>query len=260
MSRRFDVHCDLFAQGSGYEDLMDIAEVEAIAASARPSPGRAEDLLLTPPAYYALANGIADDRSVNDALLGAALRLHALACGVAEPRFGKAALKEIERIAALGAAGIVFSPRAQGVFTADQAMVEACRHTARCGLAVMIRSAPYSINESLARIWTLAEACPEARLVVLGGFVSWENIQLARWNRGGPDNVSYDLSGLSEAHDLAALVADLGAERLMFGSGGSWDCGRVAALVEGCNLAESDRAAILAGNARVVFGTTEKAP
>jgi predicted TIM-barrel fold metal-dependent hydrolase len=254
MNRRFDVHCDLFAQRSGYEDLMDIAEVEAIAASALPSPGRADDLLLTPPAYYVLARGIADDRSVNDALLGTAQRLGALACGVAEPRFGKPALEEIERIAALGAAGIVVSARAQGVFAADQAMVEACRHATRCGLAVMIRSAPYSINESLARIWTLASSCPEARLVVLGGFASWENIQLARWNRGGPDNVSYDLSGLSEAHDLTALVADLGAARLLFGSG-PWDRGRVPALVEGCGLSESDRAAILAGNAHALFAT-----
>jgi predicted TIM-barrel fold metal-dependent hydrolase len=254
MSERFDVHCDLFAERAGYEDLMEIAEVEAIAARAVRGPDAGDDLLLTPPAYYSLARGIADDRAVNDALLGAARRLGALACGVAEPRFGPPALEEIERIAVLGAAGVPFSPRAQGVFAADHAMLEACRKAARCGLVVMIRSAPYSINESLARIWALAEACPEARLVVLGAFASWENIQLARWNRGGPDTVSYDLSGLSEAHDLAALVSDVGAARLMFGSGGRWDCGRVATLVDGCGLAEIDRAAILAGNARDLFG------
>jgi predicted TIM-barrel fold metal-dependent hydrolase len=206
--------------------------------------------LLTPPPHHSLVDGIASNRRINDCLLDRAPRLGGRACGVVEPRFGEAAVAEMRRIAGAGAAGVVFSPRAQGVFANDHVMLAMCNEAAASGLVAMIRCAPYSINESLPRIWELARQCADTRIVVFGAFASWENIQQVRWNAGGPANVVYDLSGLVEDHDLLALVQDLGASRLLFGSGGPAYVAALLKLIDGCGLDGSTRDAILSVNAR----------
>lgn len=258
-----DVNYDLFNGRNEYQELWETDEVLGIAAGALnnaetdPLFSR-QTRLLTPPIYYSLAEGITDNRRINDALLDAAVRLRGHACGVAEPRYAKHALDEMERIAAKGAVATVFSPRAQGCFAGDSVMVEVCHKAAACGMTTMIRSAPYSINESLPRIWDLARACPDTRLVVLGAFGSWENIQLARWNKGGPDNVFYDLSGIAEAHDVAALVRDLGGERLLFGSGGPDSRAHLFGLLERGSVPAADREAIQSTNAKSLFNLSSE--
>ncbi len=210
--------------------------------------------MLTPPVYYSLANGIADNRAINDALLAAAAaRPGWRAFGVAEPKYGEAAVAEIERLASLGAAGVVWSPRAQGVFGNDRSLADLCIHADKCGLASMIHSAPYSVNEGLWRLWALAAQCPGVPLVMLGAFESWENIQLAREHRGGGDNLFYDLSLLSESWDLDALVGSLGADRLLLGSGGADLLERTLGVVERSSVSGEAKEAILSGNATRLF-------
>ena len=227
------------------------ARIEVALEDARPGLR----CLLTPPVYYSLANGIADNRAVNDALLAAAgERPGWRACGVAEPKYGAAAVQEIERLAALGAAGVVWSPRAQGVFGNDQSLAELCRHAHGLGLVSMIHSAPYSINEGLWRLWALAAQCPGVPLVLLGACESWENIQLIREHKGGGDNLFYDLSLLSESWDLDGLAGSIGAEHLLLGSGGADLFARTLGIVERSGLAAEAKQAILSGNAKRLFG------
>lgn len=213
--------------------------------------------MLTPPVYYSLANGIADNRAINDALLAAARKLGTRAFGVVEPKYGDFASAELERLGALGAAGVVWSPRAQGLFGNDPMLATRVRHAARCGLVSMVQCAPYSVNEGLWRLWSLAEQCSDAPIVVLGAFEAWETIQLVRENRGGPANVFYDLSGMSEGYDLDHLFVAMGAERLLFGSGGGDGIAATSGVIARSTLPEDARAAILGGNAARLFGLTE---
>jgi predicted TIM-barrel fold metal-dependent hydrolase len=209
--------------------------------------------LPTPPVYYSLANGIADDRTINDALLAAARQLGSRAFGVAEPKYGEAAAAEIERLAAAGAAGLVWSPRAQGLFANDHTLAELIRHADRHGLVSMVHSAPHSINEGLWRLWALADLCAGIPLVVLGAFEAWENIQLVRAEKGARDALFYDLSAMSEGYDLDHLVAAMGAGRLLFGSGGGDGVAATLGVVERATLGSADREAILRGNAERLF-------
>ena len=210
--------------------------------------------MLTPPAYYSLAGGVADNRAINDALLAAAVRRSGWrAFGVAEPKYGDVAMAEIERLAALGAAGVVWSPRAQGIFGNDHSLAALCIHADKCGLVSMIHSAPYSVNEGLWRLWALAKQCPGVPLVLLGVFESWENIQFVREHQGGGDNVFYDLSLLSESWDLDALVGSMGHDRLLFGSGGGDLLERTLGVVERSGLAAQVKDAILSANAGELF-------
>lgn len=235
-------------------ELVDPASLPA-RIGAEPA-GRAEvQRMLTPPVYYSLANGIADNRAINDALLAAA-SVHPgwRAFGVAEPKYGDAAATELDRLAAQGAAGVVWSPRAQGLFGNDHSLAELVRHAAGCGLVSMIHSAPYSINEGLWRLSALAAQCSGIPLVVLGACESWENIQFIREHKGGGDNLSYDLSLLSESWDLDALAGSIGADRLLLGSGGGDLLERTLGIVERSSLAPEAKVAILSGNAVRLLG------
>ncbi|MGE3692850.1 MAG: amidohydrolase family protein [Novosphingobium sp.] len=211
-------------------------------------------LILTPPTYYTLANGLADNCAINDALAAAAkARPGNCACGVVEPKYGDVAVAELERMASIGLAGVVWSARAQGFFANDHMLAELCRHAHGLGLVSLIHSAPYSVNEGLWRVWALAKMCPGVPLVVTGALESWENIMMAREARGGPEGVFYTLSMISESWDLDGMVASCGAEQLLFGSGGSDLFARTLGIVERSSVLAGAKDAILSGNAGGLF-------
>jgi predicted TIM-barrel fold metal-dependent hydrolase len=247
-------------------DLVDPSGIDARVGATLPErlarPGLPRIVpLLTPPVYYTLTNGIEDNRRINDALIAAA-NAHpgARAFGAAEPKYGDAAIAEIDRLAALGAAGLVWSPRAQGLFGNDHTLAELCRHAAGRGLVSMVQSAPYTINEGLWRLWSLAAQLGDAPLVVLGALESWENIQSIRASKGGGANIYYDLSAMSEGYDLDHLFAAMGAERLLFGSGGGDGIAATLGVVERSTLPAEARDAILWRNAARLFDLNEARP
>jgi hypothetical protein len=123
----------------------------------------------------------------------------------------------------------------------------------------MIQAAPYSINETLWRLWALAAQLEGAPLVVLGAFESWEAIQLMRENRGGPANLFYDLSAMSEGYDLDHLYAAMGAERLLLGSGGGDGIAATLGVLERSTLPAEAQQAIRRRNAARLFNLAEAA-
>jgi Amidohydrolase len=210
--------------------------------------------VLTPPTYYSLTNGVADNRAINDALAAEAkARPRWRAMGVVEPKYGDVAAEELERMASIGLSGVVWSARAQGFFANDHSLAELCAHAHKLGLVSLIHSAPYSVNEGLWRVWALAPLCPGVPLLVTGAFESWENIMHVREHKGGPDQMFYTLSLLSESWDLDGLAGSIGADRLLFGSGGGDLFDRALGIVERSSLSAGAKDAILAGNAEALF-------
>jgi predicted TIM-barrel fold metal-dependent hydrolase len=258
MEQPVDVNFRAVRVADEYE-LVDSPTIAArIAQRRRDMSGEPPALrLLTPPVYYSLAGGSEDLRRVNDALIAAAGELRSRAFGTVEPKFGKAAAEEIERLGATGAVGLVWSPRAQGLFGSEPGLAGHIGHARQCGLVSMIQAAPYSINEGLWRLWALARQCDGAPLVVLGALESWEAIQLVRDNRGGPTNVFYDLSAMSEGYDLDHLYAAMGAERLLLGSGGGDGLAATLGVIDRSRLPGDAREAILWRNAASLFGLAE---
>ncbi len=262
MSRLFDINCNPFARGNDYIDFIETEDAVGLAAGLPKVPAELPDgfqatFQLTPPLYQSRAQGIADNRRINDALVAAASRVNGLAACVAEPKYGEATLAEIERAASLGARSIVWSARAQGVFVNDQLIADLCHHASGHGIVPMIHSAPFSINESLERVWSLARQCSSIPMVVVGAMASWENVQTIADNRGGPENLSYDLSGLASTWDLLSLLGSSCTNRLLFGSGGPRFLPGLLGLIDACALDPGDRDAILFGNAERLLGNSE---
>lgn len=72
----------------------------------------------------------------------------------------------------------------------------------------------------LEEIASLVKTCPQARFLLLNG-IGYVNSPLGRRNSGLPSNYAIEISRLSALLDneIGALIASLGAERLVFGTG-----------------------------------------
>ena len=201
----------------------------------RIAPTRAEGrCVLTAPTFYGLARGASDVRAVNDFVLQQRRPdgpVAAVFC-VAEPKHQEHALEELERVAARGAKGVVWSPRAQGVFGDDGALVSLCRRAHALGLRSMVRAAPYSTNEALWRTWRLAQECAEIPIVVTGALQSWDNARSIIAAAGAPENLLYDTSGWTVSTDPARILDIVGQARLLFGTGGFGPADRAADELE----------------------------
>jgi hypothetical protein len=121
----------------------------------------------------------------------------------------------------------------------------------------MIHATPGSANERLWRIWNLAEQCADVKMLALGAFASWENIQEILSNPDRVTNLRYDTSGL-ESEPITRVIEKLGAERILYGSGAH--DGRAAAATRSSGrepfieLPDSIRAMVLHRNAAIFLG------
>jgi len=190
--------------------------------------------IVAPPLYYLLAAGIGDVRAVNDFILEKCAGSPQIIAGLGtiEPKYGDPAEAELERLAAAGACGVVWSPRAQGIMGDDHTLGHLHRRAHELGLVSVYRSEPYSLNEALWRGWVLARQCPEASLLISGGLTSWDNVQMIRGFDGGPANVFYDTAMFARTVNLAELVSTIGPERFVFATGGAEPADRAASRLE----------------------------
>lgn len=214
---------------------------------------------LVPPAFYVLSQGLADTRRLNDLMRAIKddLGTHAPAAfGIVEPHHGEAALDEIDRIAdELHLTGIVWRHRAHGVYADVPIMSRFIARAAERGLVPMMYASPHSMNESLWRIWNLAEQFADVPMIVLGALADWEHLQQILATPERAANVHYDLSDFfGEPGDLAGIAKRLGAHRLVYGGGA---CGARANLNQSLGthiaqgaLTDDVKQAILSGNAR----------
>jgi uncharacterized protein len=103
----------------------------------------------------------------------------------------------------------------------------------------------------LAEIIELVKAHPKARFILLNG-IGFTRCALGRKDNGLPPNYAIGLSRLSAtlANELGQLIANLGPERLMFGTGMPFNYPDPALVkLEVVDASEADKLKILAQNA-----------
>jgi predicted TIM-barrel fold metal-dependent hydrolase len=128
----------------------------------------------------------------------------------------------------------------------------------------MVISIPIRVEDNRERSWLLdvpdvpleeivelVKAHPKARFILLNG-ISYTRCPLGRKDNGLPSNYAIELSRLSAvlANELGQLITNLGAERVMFGTGMPFNYPDPALVkLEVLDASEADKEKILCQNA-----------
>lgn len=222
-----------------------------------------QQALVIPGHGYHRTNGIADTRAENDAIARYRDRTPDRfpgAIGIVEPRDGPASLAEIDRCKdELGLVGMSFHTRFQGVSLDSQWVVSYCARMADVGLVPVIHAMNETPEEALWKLAVLARSIPDTPVLALDAFGSFEATRECFFIAEVAPNIVFDTS-LSYNFDFAEdFAVRFGADRVVFGTDlYSYPVGRrISHLLEQIQqsaLSNEDKAAILAGNARRLFG------
>ena len=211
----------------------------------------------------ALPNNMARTRARNDSLLQLAEDSGGFfypVCSV-HPADGRAALDEIERVAAGGAAWLKLHPNTQVFDVADPAVARVVKKATEHGLPVLFDAySPWDANQP-GKFVNLAMAVPDARLIlahahgpgfpqllvydVVGRYPWWRRNVWVDISVTGPM-----LSGGPFAEQFAWVLRKVGTDRVIFGSDYPLDDPLTAAgAVAELGFTDAEQAAILHDNA-----------
>jgi predicted TIM-barrel fold metal-dependent hydrolase len=181
-------------------------------------------------------------------------------CSV-HPADGLAAIEELDRVAAAGAAWLKLHPNTQELDVADPAVAPVVRKAAECGLPVLFDAySPWDANQP-GKFMNLAMAVPESRLILAHahgpGFpqlLVYDIIgRYPRWGRNVWIDISVTgalLAGSPFAEQLVWVLRKVGVDRVVFGSDYPVDEPQAAvrAFVQ-LGFTDAEQAAILHDNA-----------
>ena len=212
---------------------------------------------------YHRPNGIADTRAENDAIAAYRDRTPDRfpgAVGIVEPRDGAASLAELQRGKdELGLVGMSFHTRFQGVSLDSQWIITYCARMAELGLVPVIHAMNETPEEALWKLAVVARTVPDTPVLALDAFGSYEATRECFFIAEVAPNIVFDTS-LSYNFDFIEDFANqFGADRVVFGTDlYSHPVGRrishLLDQIRASALSDADKQAILAGNARRLFG------
>jgi predicted TIM-barrel fold metal-dependent hydrolase len=211
----------------------------------------------------ALPNNPSRTRARNDALLRLAEDSEDFffpVCSV-HPADGNAALDEVDRVAADGAAWLKLHPNTQEFDVADPAVVRVVRKAAENGLPILFDAySPWDANQP-GKFVDLAMAVPEARLILAHahgpGFAQLLIYDIVGrypwWQRNVWIDISVTglmLAGGPFAEQFTWVLRKVGTDRIVFGSDYPIDDPlTAAAAVAELGFTDAEQAAILHDNA-----------
>jgi uncharacterized protein len=245
---------------------MDPVEYDRVELDARleiMDAGGVGQAVVIPGHGYLRPDGIAATRRINDAIAAYRDRRpdrFPVAIGIVEPQHGAVLLDEIDRIdEELGLRGVSFHTRFQGVSLDSQWIDRAVTRLVERSMVPVVHVMDETPEEALWKLSALARAHPEARFLALDPFCSFEAARQCSFVAEVAPNVVFDTSLAYNFDAIEELARRFGAERVAFGTDlYSYPVGkRISHLLEqiiACDLAPDDKALILGGNARALFG------
>jgi predicted TIM-barrel fold metal-dependent hydrolase len=254
------------------EDIVD-ANARIVVDAPAGGFGSAEDVLhkmdingiaqavIAPHPAYETPLGVASSAAQNDAIRVILDRWpdrFPAGLGVVEPRHGARARPEAARaIRDLGLRGFAFDNDVSGLPIDSPSLTPLLEEVADvAGLVMQFVTTPYSVLRTSFRLAAVALRFPQMAFVSQNAFVDITHEAASADLAGRCTNVWFDLArAKSQLSTVEQGVAALGVGRILFGSALP-DTGRSLTLemVRIARLEADDRAAILAGNARRLFG------
>lgn len=256
------------ALGGSIESAPEMDEAEYAAAELQSrleimDRGGVQQAIVIPGHGYDRRNGIADTRAENDAIARYRDRMPDRfpgAVGIVEPRDGEASLDEIARCKEeLGLVGLSFHTRFQGVSLDSQWVLTYCSAMAEVGLVPVLHAMDDTPEEALWKLAVVARSIPETPVLALDAFGSYEATRECFFIAEIAPNIVFDTSLSYNFDFIEDFAGRFGAERVVFGTDlYSWPVGKrishILAQILESDLGDGDKAAILAGNARGLFG------
>lgn len=239
------------------------AEVELADRIRIMDEGGVRQAMVIPGHGYLRPDGLADTRAVNDGI--AAYRdgrpdRFPVACGIVEPAYGPASIPEIERCAReLGLVALSFHTRFQGVSLDSQWILRYLERMGEVDLVPVIHAMDDTPEEALWKLTRVARSLPDLTIVALDAFGGFEATRHCFQVGELAPNVVFDTSLSYNFDFIEDFARQFGAERVVFGTDlYSHPVGRrishLLPQIEASNLSEEEKAAILGGNARRLFG------
>ena len=252
MPRLFDPHVHI-----GCDHQRSYSAEDAIAAMDRIGIDCAA---VSPVLAYPLPLGVKSSMVQNDAI-AAALKAHPdrflRGLGVVDPRHGKAAVPEVDRIfGALGLHGLAFSTDKTGLTFDNPIMLEFMAHAARYeNPVVLAHTSQYSVLEAPYMLRKVAEQFPTITFINASAMKDTTHSNCSRYLSASLPNVVMDLANV---HPLMTpvewAIRDSGADKILFGSDIPY-CNFCAEkyMVEHADITPEDREKIFWGNAARIF-------
>ena len=219
--------------------------------------------LVIPGHGYERASGIDDTRAENDAIAryrDAHPQRFPGAIGIVEPRDGAVSLDELTRAREeLGLVGISFHTRFQGVSLDSRWILQYVERMAELGLVPVIHAMNETPEEALWKLAVVARSIPETPVLALDAFGSFEATRECSFIAEVAPNIVFDTSLSYNFDFIEEFAGRFGVERVAFGTDlYSTPVGRrishlLPQILESA-LSDADKQAILAGNARRLFG------
>ncbi len=253
------------APGTDDAALAEMATWELVERLRIMDAGGVRQAIVIPGHGYLRPDGIADTRRVNDEIATYRDRTPDRfpgAVGIVEPQHGMASFGELDRCRAeLGLVGISFHTRFQGVSLDSRWITRYVERMGELGLVPVIHCIPESPDEALWKLLALARAFPDLPMLVLDAFEAYETTREISAIADLVPAVCFDTSLSYNFDFIEEFARRFGAERVVFGTDlYSAPLGRrishlLPQILES-SLPDSDKALILGGNARRLFGLT----
>lgn len=224
---------------------------------------RVQQAIVIPGHGYNRVNGIADTRAENDGIARYRDRTPDRfpgAVGIVEPRDAEAGFEELDRCRhELGLVGISFHTRFQGVSLDSRWVLAYCARMAEIGLVPVIHAMNETPEEALWKLAVLARSIPDTPVLALDAFGSYEATRECFFIAEVAPNIVFDTSLSYNFDFVEEFAGQFGADRVVYGTDlYSYPVGRrishLLDQIRESDLADDDKALILAGNARRLFG------
>lgn len=175
-------------------------------------------------------------------------------------------VRELERIAGLGLAGIKLHSQHQGFTPADPRMTPVYEAAARLGLIVLFHAGGYITTHDTeadpVELAAVVEAYPGLRCILahMGGYQVWDEVREHLCGRDVYFDTAYVPRNLPD-DEFLALARDHGIERVLFGTDGPWaDAGAEIDYIRQMGFTDAELDAIFEGNAARLFDASAVLP